>query len=443
MNELNQVDLPRRLGVSTAALAVAGTIVGSGIFRTPAEIAAQTGSPGAMLLVWIVGGLIVLCFALSLSELSTMFPRSGGMFVYLREAYGERIGFIYGWNFMLVNPTGWAGVAMVFAEYAGRLAGLDDTGRRLLAGALIVFMSAANYRSVHVGAALQNVSTIAKLLAILSLAICVFVFGSGGQGALSAPLDWQPASITGLLLAMVSVLWAYDGATAACSLAGEVRDPHRNLPRALLLGVGGVIALYLVINVAYLYVLPFIALPSSPLVAADAAGAALGRGAEALVSALVMVSTFGTVAALVMSDPRVFFAMGRHGSFFASIGAVHRKHFTPHVAIVVHCVLTLLYVSLRSFEQLAAAFVLGQTPFYALAAWGVIRLRRMRPAADRPYRTLGYPVVPLVFIAAVVLIFANSLVLTPGVTGINVAIILSGFPVYWLWKRFASGPERG
>jgi APA family basic amino acid/polyamine antiporter len=303
-------------------------------------------------------------------------------------------------------------------------------------------MSLANYHSIRLAAALQNVSAVTKLLAILVLAAAVFVFGDRAQGTLSAPIDWHPASATGVLLAMVSVLWAYDGATGACALAGEVRDPHRNLPRALLLGVGSVITLYLTINVAYLYVLPFASFPSSPLVAADAANAVLGRGAEAIVSGLVMVSTFGTVAAVVMADPRVFFAMARHGNFFASIGTVHARNQTPHVAIAVHCVLALIYVSFRTFEELAATFVLGQTPFYALAAWGVIRLRRSRPAADRPYRTLGYPVVPLVFIGAVILIFTNSLVLTPEITGINVAIILSGFPAYWLWRRFAASRQR-
>ncbi|MGH8130721.1 MAG: APC family permease [Steroidobacteraceae bacterium] len=426
--------LPRRLSLATAIATVAGVTIGSGIFRVPAEVATQSGSAGAMILVWVAGGLLTLAFALLLSELGAMYPRSGGLYVYIREAFGELAAFVYGWTFLLVNPAGWAAIATVFAEYLGKFVPLTEVGRRGVAVSLIVLMASANYRSVLLGAGIQNVFTFVKVVALLSLALFIIALGNPAGGSFAAEIVWSPATWPGFLLALVAALWAYEGASSFCNLAGEVHNPDRNVPRALILGVGGVMILYLAVNVAYLYILPLEVIKLSPLVAADAAGQVLGTGASALISGLVMVSTFGALAGVCMTEPRLYFAMGRDRNFFAATGRIHPRFATPHVAIMVATAVACTYASIRTFGQLAATFVLGLMPFYALAVIGVWRLRRKRPDAQRPYCSFGYPWVLVLYVAAVILVLGNALIETPGIALINVAISLAGVPVYYIWK---------
>lgn len=435
MSSSSADQLPRRLSLATAIATVAGVTIGSGIFRVPAEVATQSGSAGAMILVWVAGGLLTLAFALLLSELGAMYPRSGGLYVYIREAFGELAAFVYGWTFLLVNPAGWAAIATVFAEYLGKFVPLTEVARRGVAVSLIVLMASANYRSVLLGAGIQNVFTFVKVVALVSLALFIIALGNPAGGSFAAEIVWSPATWPGFLLALVAALWAYEGASSFCNLAGEVRDPDRNVPRALILGVGGVMILYLAVNVAYLYILPLEVIKLSPLVAADAAGQVLGTGASALISGLVMVSTFGALAGVCMTEPRLYFAMGRDRNFFAATGRIHPRFATPHVAIMVATAVACTYASIRTFGQLAATFVLGLMPFYALAVIGVWRLRRERPDAERPYRSFGYPWVLVLYVAAVILVLGNALIETPGIALINVAISLAGVPVYYIWKK--------
>jgi len=435
LNQPTAALLPRRLSLATAVATVVGVTIGSGIFRVPAEVATQSGSAGAMMLVWVAGGLLTLGFALLLSELGAMYPRSGGLYVYIREAYGELAAFIYGWTFLLVNPAGWAAIATVFAEYLGKFVPLSDVTQRAVAVSLIVLMASANYRSVMLGAAIQNTVTFLKVVALVALVLFIVALGNPAGGSFAAEFVWTPASWPGFLLALVAVLWAYEGASSFCNLAGEVRDAHRNVPRALMLGVGGVMILYLAVNVAYLYILPLEVIQRSPLVAADAAGGVLGAGASALISGLVMVSTFGALAGVCMTEPRLYFAMGRDRNFFESTGRVHPQFATPYVAILVATAVACAYASVRTFGQLAATFVLGLMPFYALAVIGVWRLRRKRPDAERPYRSFGYPWVLVLYVAAVILVLGNALIHTPGIALINVGISLAGIPVYFAWRR--------
>jgi amino acid transporter len=434
-NEPLQHELPRRLGLITATATVAGIIIGSGIFRVPADVAAKAGTPGAMLLVWVAGGILTLCMALAYAELATLFPRDGGTYVYIREAWGRGAAFVFGWTYLLINPAAWAAVALVFTEYAGHFVPMTDAQERLLAVALILLLAGANYASVTLGAGIQNLATFAKAVALVALALFVIGLGHRETGALASAIDWRPTTAPGFLLALVAVLWAYDGAPGACSVAGEVKDPQRTLPLALVIGVLAVTTVYLAANVAYLWVLPFESVKDSPLVASDAMQAVLGTAGSSLVAALVMVSTFGALAAIVMTDPRIFFAMARDGNFFRRVGLAHPRYQTPHVAIVVAAVLACLYVTIRTFEDLAATFVLGIVPFYALAAAGVLRLRRTAPGLPRPYRTPGYPLVPLVYVLGVVIIMVNAVIETPLITLGNVAVSLAGIPVCLLWRR--------
>ncbi len=427
--------LPRRLSLFSAVAVVAGVMIGSGIFRVPADVAALSGGAGAMLLVWVAGGLLTLCFALLLAELGAMYPHAGGLYAFVREAWGPLPAFVFGWTFMLINPAGWSAIAMVFAEYLGKFVPLTDFDRRAVAIGLILVFALANYRSVRLGAGIQNTLTFLKMVALLALALFILALGDPATGSFAAPVAWTPVSTAGFLLALVAVLWAYEGSATFCSMIGEVKDPQRNVPHGLFIGVGAVMVLYLAINVAYLYILPFDVMSKSPLVAADASARVLGAGASALISALVMVSTMGSLAATSMSDPRVFFAMARDGNFFAATGRIHPRFETPHVAIAVATAVACTYASIRTFEQLAATFVLGLMPFYVLAVLGVERLRRLRPDVPRPYRCPKYRWVLALYVAAAALLLGNALLHAPEITTINLAISAAGIPVYLAWRK--------
>jgi APA family basic amino acid/polyamine antiporter len=427
--------LPRLIGAGTMAAVVIGTIIGSGIFRTPAAIAAEMGSIGGIALVWIAGGIVTLCLALSLAELATMYPRSGGLYVFLREAFGPGVAFVYLWTFLLVNPSNWAAISLIFAESLGRFVELTEAGKRLAAAALVVSVCAANYLSVRFAGRIQNVATTAKAVAVAAIALVIFALADGAGGALAAPASFAVPGFGAFGVALVAVLWPYEGVAGSCALAGEVRDPRRSLPRALVLSVLLVMVLYLAINAAYVYALPIEAVARSELVATDAMRAAVGPGAELAIAACIALSTFGAVAATSISDPRVFYASAREGLFFRATGAVHPRFLTPHVAIVFSGALAILYLSVRTFEELAAQFVLGMWLFYFLAVVGLVVLRIRRPAAERPYRVPLYPLVPAIVILGAGWLLLNSLIELPAISTINLALSAAGIPVYWLWTR--------
>ena len=434
MPEFSPSTLPRRLGVWTATAIVLGITIGSGIFRVPGSVAQHVDTVGAMALLWVLGGVIVLCLALSLAELATMFARPGGVIVFVREAYGPLMAFLFGWTFLWINPASWAAISLIFAEYLGHFVPLTDFGRRLVAATLIALITLANYYSVPIAAMVQNIATSAKALALLALAVGIFLLGSGTDGALAAPISFEIRDVGGFGLALILVLFAYEGAAAFCALSGEIREPSRALPQSLVVGMLAVIVLYLFANAAYLFALPIDALKTSDLVAADAMTRTAGSSAADLVSALVMLSTFGAVAATAMADPRVFYAMAQEKLFFRGLGRVRPRSETPHVAVLVAGAIAILYVMVRGFEQLATGFILGLWPFYALAVLGVIVLRIRQPELPRPYRVLGYPAVPLIFFAASLFILGNALVEQPGMTLLNVSLTLSGIPVYYIWR---------
>ncbi|HET9986565.1 MAG TPA: amino acid permease [Longimicrobiales bacterium] len=431
--------LPRRLGTWSAAAVVVGMIIGSGIFRVPATAAAEVGAVGAMLALWVLGGAIASSGSLAVAELAAMFPRAGGIFVYLRETYGPLPAFLFGWtDFLIVRPGTSAAVALIFTAYLGHFVPLAPGTQRVIGAALIVLFSAANYRSVRGAALVQNASSAAKLVALLGLALAILLFGRPQEGAFAGPISFAPATWGGFGVALIAVMWAYDGWADVASLTGEVRDPGRALPRGIMLGMAGVIAAYLAANVAYLWVLPARAMAGSELVAADAATRALGDVGGALISALVMLSTVGTLNANVMTGPRFVWAMADEDLFFRRLAAVHPRFRTPHVAIAVSCLLALVYISSQTFEQLTNAIVLGEWPFYALAVAAVAILRRRLPDHPRPYRSPASPWLPAAFVAGSLALLLNSLVETPALTLVSFAVILSGLPVYAVWRSRAA-----
>jgi amino acid transporter len=421
--------------VWSAIAIVVGSMIGSGIFRVPSATAAQVGTPGGMMLVWVVGGLVALCGALTIAELAALYPRAGGIYVYLNEAYGSLTAFLVGWLFLVIAPASIGAVALVFAEYLGRLFPALHDQTRLVAGAAVILVAAWNYRSVRFGAAIQNLSSTSKVLAILGLTAAAFLSGHRGEGAWLGFDKLAPESWTGFGLGLVTVLWAYNGWQDATYVGGEVKDPGRNLPRALTLGTLLVTGVYLAVNGAYLAVLPMDAIARSPLVAADVAVRLFGGIGNALIAALVCVSTFGTMNGGTMCYPRIFYAMAQDRLFFHGIAAVHPRYGTPHAAIALTAALAICFLWVRTFEQLIEIFVLGVLPFWALGAGAVIVLRRRRPEATRPYRTPGYPFVPVLFILATVGLLLNSLFQRPGPTMASFAAILAGIPIYYLWRR--------
>ena len=430
--------LSRRLGTWSVLGLVIGITIGSGIFRTPSVIAGRVPDPVWMLGVWVAGGLISLCGALSVAELASALPRTGGWYVFLREGWGRAAGFLFGWaELVLIRASATGAVATVCASYTLGALGIVATrlSTALLAAALIVGAAVINVRGVRAGAAAAGVSTIAKFSALVGLVLAAFLFGGAAGGSVEhlAPTG-AGVSAAGFGLAIISVLWAYDGFADVSFAAGEVRDPQRTLPRAIVGGTLAILSIYLAANVAYLYVASPAGVAQSPLIAADVASRLFGPVGVTVISAVIAVSTFGALLGISLAAPRIFFAMAEDGLFFKVMARVHPRHGTPYVAIGLSAALGVLFVLTRTFEQLADTFVLSIWPFYGLAIAGLYRLRR-RADLTRTFSTPGYPVVPAIFITAVVLLVTTAIVQDPIWTGVTFAIVLSGLPVFALLQR--------
>lgn len=428
-----------------------GSTIGSGIFRTPALIASRVPAPVPMLGVWVLGGLLALCGALTYAELAAMFPRSGGMLVYIREGFGRLPAFLLGWTELLViRASALGATSTVFAEYLLRSLGMNPEVPRYgamvhpLAAAAILATAVFNYVGVRWSAVILNATTAAKYGALVLLVAVAFVAGHGDfrhfAGFTPASGGTLDAGLFGL--ALVSVLWAYDGWADVSFVSGEVRNPQRNLPLALILGTASVVAIYLLVNGAYLYLLPIGEVARSRLVAADAAQLLFGRLGVGMVAIVVMISTFGGLAGSMLTGPRIFYAMAEEGLFFRGVARIHPRFKTPSVAIVLTAGLGIAYVLARTFEQLADTFVLAIWPFYALGAAAIFVLRR-RPGLERPVRVWGYPLPPILFLLSALLILGNALVTDFGGTILVFVVILSGLPAYWLWTQRLARSGRG
>jgi APA family basic amino acid/polyamine antiporter len=441
--------LPRTLGLWSSVALVVGITIGSGIFRSPAGIAQKVPDPAVMLLLWVLGGTITLCGALSLGELAAALPETGGLYAYIREGWGRLPAFLFGWaELVLIRANALGGIAVVFGEYLLRSIGVDPVEHYVLARSLsagaIAFAAAANIRGANIGAFIVGIATWAKFLALAVLALSAFILGAG-RGASVAHLTTgtgAPLALGSMGLAVVSILWAYDGWADLSFASGEVRNPERNLPRAIILGTLAIIGIYLVTNLAYLYVNPIENVARSRLVAADTMSALFGQTGVVLVSMFVMISSFSSLNGSMLASPRVFFAMADDGLFFETIARVHPRYRTPYVAIILAGLLGMALVLSRSFEALTDTFVLAIWPFYALGVAAIYRLRRLRPDLERPYRAIGYPVVPAVFVAAVTAFVVNALFQEPVSTGITFAVILAGVPVFQFAFASRRAPEK-
>ena len=433
--------LPRRLGLWSAVAVVIGTTIGSGIFRSPAGITDRLPGPLPLLSVWVAGGMLALCGALTLAEVAGAYPQTGGIYVFLREGWGRLPAFLFGWaELVIIRAAALGAIAITFAEYFLRVLGYNptvapyDAYAHYVAAVSILGMATINIVGVRLSSFVQNVTTVAKYAGLLLIVLFAMAIGlpkTGGNFTPAAPAGSFSVSAFGL--ALVSVLWAYDGWADLSFISGEVKDPRRNMPRALIFGTGAIIAIYLLANVAYLAVLPVGEIRTSRLVAADVAERLVGPLGVAFVAGTVMLSTFGTLNGSILTSPRIWFAMAADGLFFRKVAAVHPRFQTPHVAISIAAVLGAGFVLLRTFEQLADIFVTAIIPFYALGVASVYVFRR-RAGYDPPFRTPGYPIVPALFVLSTAYLLGNALI-DPSSrkwTLIVFGLILLGIPVYYL-----------
>jgi amino acid transporter len=448
-------ELPRRLGLWSAVAVVAGITIGSGIFRTPAGVADRLPGPLPIFLVWIAGGLTALCGALTLAEVAGAFPETGGIYVFIRRGFGDFWAFLFGWSELaIIRAAAVGAIATTFAEYFLRVLGFDpsiapyDNWVHYVAAGAIAVISILNYVGVRWGSLVQNTTTVAKYFGLLFIILVALIVGLPKTGGHFTPATPPGSfSIAPFGLALVSVLWAYDGWADLAFISGEVKDPGRNLPRALIWGTLAVIVIYLLANIAYLGVMSVEEMRHSKLVAADVALKVIGPAGVTFVAITVMLSTLGTLNGSILTNPRVFFAMAADGLLFRKIAAVHPRYKTPYMAITLTAVLGIVFVMLRTFEQLADTFVTAIIPFYALGVASIFVFRKRGGADYKPtYRTPLYPLTPIVFVLAIAYLLGNAL-LDPGSRGPTLAIfgvIALGIPIYFMTvgRRRGDDPRR-
>jgi amino acid transporter len=443
--------LKRQLGLWSAIAVLVGSTIGSGIFRTPAGIAARLPGPLPLMAVWVAGGLFALCGALTLAELSGEFPATGGMYVFIREGWGRLPAFLFGWSeLVLIRAASLGAISTTFSEYLLRVLGYDPSLRpysdwvHYVAAVAIVLTATFNYVGVRWSALVLNLTTLAKyggLLFIIAVALLLGLPRTGGHFTPAAPAGSFHVAAFGL--ALVSVLWAFDGWADLSFVAGEVKDPRRVLPRAIILGTCAVIAIYLLANLGYLAVMSVEEISHSRLVAADVAQRLIGPAGVVFVASTVMLSTFGTLNATLLTAPRVFFAMADDGLFFRRVASVHPRFGTPSIAVLLAAALGVVFVLLQTFEQLADTFVTALVPFYALAVAAIFVFRK-RPNYDPPFRTPLYPIVPALFILATCFLLGNALVDPSSRMGTLavLAVIVLGVPVYYATVGRVAPPQR-
>jgi len=482
--------LVRGLGLLDASMIVVGSMIGSGIFITSAESARLVASPGWLLMAWALAGLLTITGALCCAELAAMMPHAGGQYVFLREAYGPPAGFLFGWSLLLVIQTGTiAAVAVAFARFMGVLApqisesnyivppvhlfgsyAISLSTAQLVAVVLILLLTVTNTRGLKTGKLIQNTFTLTKTAALAGLILVGLLLGWNSMSAAYTSSWWHPAAngwspqvvqpgltATGtsallmlLGLAMVGPLFAQSAWNNVTFTGSEIRDPGRNLPRALLIGCLAVVALYLLANVAYIVTLPLATIQKPPnSVATATMQAVFGRPGTILMAVAIMISTFGCNNGLILAGARVYYAMARDNLFFKRVGLLNRLH-VPAVALVVQGVWAAFLTVPRTvtndpltgtvtygnvYTQLLEYIVSADLVFYALMVGAVIIMRRKSANLERPYRTPGYPVVPLIYISLALLLVIDLALLKAQTSGIGYLLVLTGIPVYFIWRQ--------
>jgi APA family basic amino acid/polyamine antiporter len=417
---------------------VIGTVIGSGIFLVPGGVLRQAGGhAGPALLVWVVGGGLSLLGALAYGELGAMNPAAGGLYVYLRDAFGPLTAFLYGWTFFVVIATGSAAtLAVASTSYLQQFVTLGPIAQKLVAIGLLAIVAAINVWSTRGSADVQNWSTAIKVGALLVMsAVLVAAPRVGAAEAVSFwPASVTPSLLSGMGLGMIGVLWAYEGWQYVTFSAGEAINPQRTFPRAMVIGTASLVGIYLFANVGYLAALGTDGVANSNRVAAEAVGAIVGPGAAKLIALVILVSIFSATNGLTISAPRVYFAMARDGLFFSRLADVHPRYGTPAVSIAAGTAWAMVLAASGTFEQLLTYVVFVGWIFYALGAACVFALRRTQPDAPRPFRVPGYPWTPLLFIVAAAALVGNTIVTQPVRAAVGIGVVLLGIPVYFAWR---------
>ncbi len=415
-----------------------GTMIGSGVFLVPSSVALYLMAPEPVMLVWVIGGFISLLGALSMAELSAAMPEAGGQVVYLAEAYGPLAGFLYGWTaFTLINPASIAALAVAFVSYLGFFVHLDRVVANAVAIGTIAILTIINSFGLRYGAITQNLLTIIKVALLFVLIGAGLLLPSNAQ-AVAASATPEGGLVSRFGLAMIICLWAYDGWMEVTYVGGEVKDPGRNLPRSILWSLMLVIGIYLLVNAALLATLGIGGMAASTAVASDAAVATMGATGAAFVAIGVMVSTLGSNNGIVICSARAPYALAQRGYFMAWAGAIHPRFKTPVLALLAQAVWSALLVLTGTFNQLATYVVFASFVFYAASAGAVLVLRRGRPDMERPYRTWGYPVTPILFILFAAWLVGNTISAAPRDALVGLGMIALGVPVFWYWKRKGS-----
>jgi APA family basic amino acid/polyamine antiporter len=443
--------LVRGLGAWDGTLITIGSVLGSAIFIAAADVVRAVPHAGLVLLLWVLGGLLTIAGALTYAELGGMFPRAGGQYHFLKEAYGPFWGFLFGWaSFLIIMCGGLAALAAGFGEYLGSFLPFFSTENVLiavplgrwrwianggqLAGALaLAFLTAINYVGLKKGAVFQNVVTLVKVGSFLVLAVAGVMVPAHASADLFAPLP--PGDLMAAMgVGMIAVFWSYDGWYGATNVAGEMRDPGRTLPRSLLTGTVVVIALYLMTNVVYFRALPIPALAETPRIGESAAAALFGPVGARLVSAAVVVSIFGCLSATILWAARIYLPMAEDGVFFRSLAYIHPRYRTPTKSIVAQGVWSIALTFSGTYNQLITYVIVAVFLFHAATGAAVMVLRRTRPDAPRPYRVWAYPVLPLIVVVSALAFVANALVEKPVESGIGVALLALGIPAFLWWR---------
>jgi APA family basic amino acid/polyamine antiporter len=421
---------------------VVGAVIGSGIFLVPHNVARQVGSLRSFFLVWVVGGMLSLAGALSLAELGSATPEAGGVYVYLRQAYGNAFAFLYGWAMLLVIHSGSAAtVAVAFGIYSSQLFPLTLLQQKLVASAVILLLTLVNIIGVRLSSAVQTSFTLAKLAGLAIIMACA-LFASGVPAVAPAqPLPTPHTTLSSFGVALIGVLWAYDGWHMLSFVAGEVKNPSRVLPQSYFLGTAVVILAYVGANLAYLRALPLAGLAQHQRVAARTMEVLAGRRGATFISALILCSIFGALNSNILTGPRAYFAMARDGLFFRSAGRVHVKFLTPSLAILIQGAWSVVLAVSGSYERLYTYVIFAGSIFYGAATMAVIVIRIRQPVLRRPYHTWGYPILPIAFAVGALVIVGNTLVTRPRDSLIGLIAVLSGLPVYFLWKRVVAQRE--
>jgi APA family basic amino acid/polyamine antiporter len=442
-------ELARDLGVSHATAVVVGTIIGSGIFLVPSEMMQAVGSARLVYLAWIVGGLLSFFGALTYAELGAMKPQAGGEYVYIRDAYGPLPGFLYAWTwFVISKPGSIATLATGFVRVLGTFPALSFFSRdivtaplpisygQLIAIAAAIFISFVNYLGIKKAGEFQLVFTVLKVGIIVAIALIGFSYAGGSWGNFATIFTGAKGGIAGFMAALVAALWAYDGWNDLNMVSGEIRNPERSIPIALIAGVALVGILYMLVNAAVQYVLPASAIAASPRPASDAIELVLGNLGAAIVSAGMALSMLVAMNGTIMSGARIPFAVARDGYFFRSLAKVHPVFRTPSTSIVVQAILSVGLLLLgASFRQLFSITIFSEWLFYMIAGSTIFVFRRREPDTHRPYKMWGYPVLPSVFVAASAVLLYYTFTDNLRNSGLGVLVILAGIPVFYVFAR--------